>query len=1372
LIVNNIQTNVKKVSFKGMEQVKTQTGNQAFDFYLPYDKDNYTASIEFVQLKKVGTDFVADPTYTIEPKPLIDGKITVNPSRIAPEGQPFAYRFKLTDKTGQVTYHTDSGLRTENTEKNPDKAKYVVVLRDRAPVTNPGSQIIHLLPDSHNPGWEFDKNGNIVKNQVALDKALNAKRNHFNQYGGNIAGIIQDIPRMAENGYDFVLSTPIFGGDERSSHGYWTTNPFQMTQKNGTLDEFKTLNVELFKKGMSLIADGAFVNEGMEGYRLKHVQKWGKESPYYNNFRIVGNPTISNLPNVDINTPEGKEIFSHIKLHIVNGNSKYTSIPNSFEQTKQQRDGKQLTYVQIYDDRMISEAQRNELKNGKLITKYEKFTPDNHYDVNTNIHSTLLIPFEVPEDEISDFEKRIKDNKGLYSENKQAFLQTVLSFKNFNIDKQANGFETWDGNVDIAKLRYNYTMADEQKMTLLGLSKEEKKEVQQGAYQNQDHIQKVGTYWTKLTKDALIEHSVKEFKNAKEANGYKAVLQGNKNLPTSSQEAMTDAVISNVMTNNYNIPQLETTSKVKDRLTEDLMNLPLESIGFSPDVTAVLGSPFISKKAFAKEDVEKTRYEFFKEKNYTKIPDKYSAIYSDVDDFYTNADKSLVEFASDVISQADTEGKLINKKTNELTDSGKLILPLIANDILKFAMVKSLAPNVKVESKNGKLVYDEKALRTVNLKNLGGVGISAKSPADEAKQTLALMKKGMTKISDSDKKLLSENIKSRFQGVKEADIKMAYVLVDRTASGLNWRTDATKDTAPIGEVRDGLANLGTVMDEAIDFWKGFANAVKKENPNSYIIAEMTNILGTPDDPDALMALTGNKSGRYENAMGLENAFAHETGVSGLSNYNFFFSSLTDLVSTRSDTGKSENIQIGWKKGSFTGQDDWGAPNKNKGFLFNYSQDGVKTSHNFATNHDKPRLLSILALDNKLFHGYLGPEDKPAERLESQQKLDAEADKYTPDIRKAGLTPSYKAIAMAQAIHESMKKANINKSDEEKLKKAVIDLAQGEFQGKKFNADAFGVSPIDFAIKDVILQAETKHNLSLSKDQKEQLFNKTFETIMQPAMDKMLVIDKIMTILPGRNTSFSGDEYGATGYESPCKNLYAQNRNVAHREWINDPSKQFINDYYTTKKVTNNIRKQEGLSALSKGETVVLNPSDGEVLAMFRYDQVSELICIAHSKNVKKDEKDPSKFSINPSAKAEIDRINLAPEENENDKGTVVAGLAGGLALGTYFVNALVKEDKNIFGVCQEENGNYTLRNFAKETDYTEYVKNAKTNATEAIKTAKFTNINLTDNVMVLKKVAAKTAKLAFGSNQNQNHIKIQAYLNSKNYLNTNQKNAI
>lgn len=1473
IITNNTKSDLKKISFKGMEPARTSTGREAFDFFLPYDTEKYTkAEVELVPLKMEGTKFAVDKDCTPVTVSLDqNGKATVNPARVAVGNQAFAYRFKLTDTTGKSTYHTDSGIRTEA----KDTANYAVVLRNRTKVTNPAGTIIHLMPDNHNVGWSFDSTGKLVEDPATRARALGAKRNHFSTYGGNIAGIVQDIPRMHEMGYDLVLATPLFGGDEVSNHGYWTTNPFQMTKKNGTFEDFIGLNVELHKKGMALIADGAFVNEGMEGYRFKHIQKWGvKRSPYVYNFRMTGSPTIKNLPGVDPKSAEGKEIYSHIKIHVVNGNKKFTCSDNGIESTSQQRDPKKLTYVQLYDDRTLSAKQREQIQKGELIDpSLSEHTTGNHYDITNDNHSVILRKFEISEDEIPEFEKRMEDNKDLYSSNKLAFLQTALSFRNFNIDTHADNFEAWDGNADIAKLRYGYSMKDEENFALSGTSLEEKRKYQQGGYQNQDHIQKVAMFWTQSTKNGLVEHSARVLSQSKTgAAGYRAILDANRDGNTSvihpmSAEVMDDAVIANVLNGKYRIPELKTTSNVKDRLTEDLMNLPLESIEFSPDVTAVLGTPFVSKKAFTKEDVRKTRYEFYQDKEHLdRVPQEYAAVYAEADDFYAT---TLASFASDVVKKADTENKFVDPK-GELTDAGKLALPLIARDIMKFAVVKALAPDVKIENKNGRLVYDQKALGEVSLKNIAGSGISSNSPEDEAHKVVALMKKGVAGISDADKALLADSIKQRFEGIKESDLKMAYVQVDRTASGLNWRTDATKDTAPIGEVRDGWENFASVMDEAKEFWTGFADSIREVNPNAYIIGEMT-------DTKDLMGLTDGVSGAYDNNMELETNFVNDTGVSGLSNYSYFFSSVLGTLSTGTDSGKrGENLDKVKAKIQEGRLDGW---NVNKGFIFQYAQDGVKTSHNFAANHDKPRLLSIFALDNQLFHwnyaeaqvkeDYTKAEkaaadatkkldelkkdpsqkekiEKQTAELEKKTKerdtkqarfKNAQADykrlteKYTPGIVAAKLTPNCKAVAMAKAIDESMGKVIDGMADitdkegtKKKLTDAIKDLAQGEFKGKKFNPEAFGVSPIDFAIGDVLTQAKEKHGLKLTEDQEKKLNDQTFETLLQPALDKMLFVDKVFALLPGRNTSYSGDEYLATGYEAPCKNLYQQNRNVAHREWLNDPSKAYINKYYQEKKRINNFRRDKDLSALAKGETVVLRTPEQGVLAMFRYDKTSELICLAHSKNISSnDTKDLSENPVRQGYKIDgdhlakeytVDQIDLsgykseeipvlgedgkpkfdekgkpkfedktryAPqkEEGKDSDGTVIAGLAGGLALGTYFVDGIDTAAKTVYGVCKQvckeagkEVEKYVVKQFKDKAEYEKYLEAAKAGAEFEFTAAH--KIRLTNNVMVLKRAAEKAGKVAFHGNQKHdaNYIKIQSYINSKATLNTKQKAAI
>ena len=1361
MLVSGVDHNVKKVSFKGMENTRNEKGRDSIDFFLPYDDKKFQAYVDFVPVIKKGSEYSVDPhselqSYKIENRT----PIAINPSRIALDNQTFAYRFRLAPKDeagkeiagAKALYHTDSGLRAIKKD-SPEGERFTLVFRDRAKVTNPGGQIIHLMIDSHNPGVSM-KNNKEEKNKEAIKKAREGKRNHFNQYGGTVDGVIADIPRLKEMGYSFVLATPngLIGQDKRSSHGYWTSNPFQGPERG-----VKVLAKELYKEDIGLILDGAFVNEGMEGYRLQHIQKWGEKSPYINNFKIVDKMAIKNLPNVDPTTKEGKELYSHIKLNIVNANKKYSFNNSDISTEKNTRDSKQYTIVQIYDDRLLSNKQKEQVGNNVILDSYGEHTTGNHYEITNDNHSVLLREFVIPEDEVKDFEDRIAKNQNLYENDRQKFLKTVLDFKNYSIDTHANGFETWDGNADIAKLRYVYSAADEQNLSLKGITKEQKREIQSGAYQNQDHIQQVGAYWTKTVKNTLVEHTAKTFKQVQTgAPGYEEILKNsNGQLPERALEVMKNDdmkidVIQNVLKDKYDIPELNTTSNVKVRLAQDLINLPLETIGFAPDLTAVLGSPFISKKAFTKEDIGKSRYDFYQEQGYKEMPDRFSKMYNEADEFYMATDNSVVEFANEMIRKADTGHKLIDKE-NQLTPMGKLMLPLIAEDIHKFAVVKALAPQVKVESKDGELIFDEKALSKINLKSIGEEGISAGSPDEEAAETLKAMRHGLGRIPQNDQKILIKNIADRIEGLDENKLKMAYVVVDRTASGLNWRTDATKDNAPIGEVRDGIENFTSAMEESMAFWKGFADGIKEINPNSYIIAEMT-------DTDELMKQSGDITGKYKNNMALESAFVAATGVSGLSNYNYTYSTpLAIVAGIKSDAAGSDGTNIeGFKNNLIGNQPGW---HGNEGLFFGYPQDQVKTSHNFTANHDKPRLLSILALDNNLFHG--------------GDKSEGYVKEYTPNYFAEGKTPSYKALAMAKAIDHNLGKEayelGIAEDQKEALKIALHDLAEGSFLGTKFNPDAFGVAPIEVAINDVFKQAKyirqegaispnkekavkegkfVKYNLA--EDKENDLSGKTFEAILKPALDKMLMMDEILSVMPGRSTSYSGDEYGATGYETPSKNIYAQNRNVAHREWVKVEEgeegkiKDFLKDYYDKKQKINERRKynktDKSLSPLSNGETAMLSTGNANVMAMFRYNKLSELICLVHS----------------PEA-GSLSKIDLDKEE-KNQNGAIVAGLAGGLAVGTCFKDIKEKGDA-IFGVC-EEYGRKTLRKFSSMDEYKKYVPNQSGNFIESFELAK------RSTTTILKKIPFKGSH---GLGQNQNHIKIQAYLNSKQYLNTNNR---
>lgn len=1386
LLVNGVLQLNEKVNFKGSQKSKDAHGYETYEFFMPYDKEKYDVKLEIAPVVKENFNWFIDGKSKIEEfeiKP--DEKFVFDPSKTFLPSQDFGYRFKVLNKaTKEVTYHQDNGVRIGQykPEKEDKDVKFVIIHRDRIPGKMSGV-MGHALVDNFNPGYKME-NGKPVSVSGLRETMLDIQRNHFNLYGGNIAGIIAKIPYFQEMGIDRMLFTPF--GDDRSNHGYWTKNGYQQTDRVGTIEDYKQLVVESARKGISIVADGAYVNEGLEGMHFRHNLKWGDQSYCHNWIKNWGYQTVGILPNVDATTKEGKELFSHFKIKVINGDYKYTYAQDgSLIKTANKRDKTQRVFFQIYDDRLVSKEQ---LAKDEILKKSDILETDNHYDITNHNHSVIINAFPISEDELGDFYSRMDKNKEKCKNgsDQSDFLKSVLKFQHYQIGVKTPGnFNTWDGNVDVAKRNYTYTNKDEQDLTLKGATAAEKEAYKQATYQVRDDVQKLGGYWTRLNKYAIVEDFAKTLNHAADTKeGYSKLIFNNStdsNDPSNNlgkaKQVMSDEIIENVVNNKYHIPELKKTVSSQQLLLEKMMNYPLEAIEFSDDLTAVLGSPHLSKKSSNPDDILKTRNEIFQSNNYESIPKKYRDLYYEMDhEFYHGRFSSV---AHKIVEKANKDGNLglFNEK-GHLTEKGKLVFPLISDDVTKFLMIKSLAPHVSIENNQGKLKYDYAALRKVGLLSInGGKGISAHREEDEARKVFELLKEGISEISDKDKNILSENIKDRFKNVNTNALKMAYVVLDKTESGLNWRTDATKDTMEIDNIRNGTDAIAKEWEEkGIPVWDAFIKGIRKENPNSLVITEMTDL----HEGD----LFGNGSEKFLNDLDATTKFVQHTGATTISNYSVLYGSLQRIFLRDFENGDHcGDGQLNNIVTAMTGENTgW---TSNVGFLYNLPADGVKHSHNFVGNHDKPRLMHNLVLDMGVFYNH----------NDAKKTIKKLTEIYAPKVEgETGVKPDTKALAMAKAVGESLipmvddKEIGIVDADKQKtkeaLKAALQDLVSGKYKGKKFNPENFGVISLDSAIRDVITQAQHSHGLVLDTDPTKsdekfkKLTNKSFNLMTKEAREKSHIIDRLLVALPGDPTFYMGDQLLESGYETACKNINVKNRNILHWEWLEDKDKGFIKEFHEEKKNIWNIRKDKDLSALSNGDTNFLSPimngqNDDKVLAAFRYNDESNVIVLAHNKNVEKKNhiiKDPLTMSLEEREKIHgtdivldynqkppsIEKIDLSPKYSNNQKKDFLQkGLVGGLPEKTMFRDALDKTSQTVYGVCKEAE-KYVIKQFDNEETYRKYIEKP----TEGVAKA----IDLKKNVMILKKVA-------FRGRPNSNYIKIQAYLNSKTYLNEKERYA-
>ena len=160
---------------------------------------------------------------------------------------------------------------------------------------------------------------------------------------------------------------PLFTDDSLTAHAYWNKNCFQMANSLGNIINYSAFLRLMLAKGMNLVSDGSYVNEGLEGVHFQHILKWGEKSPYFNWFRISG------LKDSPLSLGVFGKNTEHVTHRLVNSPYKFIENDNgtiSIKSSHCEYDPKKPTYIQIYDNRLTN---AENLSNKELIKAYEKY---------------------------------------------------------------------------------------------------------------------------------------------------------------------------------------------------------------------------------------------------------------------------------------------------------------------------------------------------------------------------------------------------------------------------------------------------------------------------------------------------------------------------------------------------------------------------------------------------------------------------------------------------------------------------------------------------------------------------------------------------------------------------------------------------------------------------------------------------------------------------------------------------------------------------------------------------------------------------------------------------------------------------------------
>ncbi|MBO6086787.1 hypothetical protein J6P92_00370 [bacterium] len=1220
-----------KPSFEGYKPAKNNYGDKVYEFNYVYDDENYDCYLELYRVKqdKNGNYIVTgekDPYGNIKPlisnNALLEGstkfgirlekgkatRINLAADYNIASDQPFAYHYVLRykhDKNAAPIYKLDPGNKLIDAANSGRAHEVYNVVSGRASTVAKGGAMKLIVPDNYNVQWVYDDNNTIVKNPN-IEKARKTNKNFANKIGGSLAGIEKDVEEGNLDNFTRIITTPLFADDSLSAHGYWNKNCYQMAQSLGNINNYASLQRKMFAKGMNLVSDGAYVNEGLEGVHFQHVLHWGKKSPYFNWFKISG------LEDSPLSMGVFGKKTEHTTHRIVNSKYKFEEKDGIIKiKDNKQYNPKKPTYIQIYDDRLVDAKSLNDKE---LIRAYDKL-PESALDINNHNDTVVPYHFEInPETYKHNVELLNAYNKSQSSEAKKIKLysgegtRAVTQFEYFGLDgKHESGFETWDANPDIAKLSFVPSHYETQMLKNIEDTDKRikmKKLLARKHNETQDYAVSSAKYWTKKTNEILTLNIAQHLKgihgkNAEEINKEIEKLSNGKVLPRDLDVNKT--IVKNVLRGRYHLLGTDTSNIYDNAILQGLMNTPLDSIEVGDDIVSVLASPYMSKRAIKEDQIGVSRYDMYVDGN-QHVTREYANTYNDTDKLYKKEMSALAKEILDKINDSLPQDSKLHDASGNTTPYGKYVIPLLTAEIARFAVIKGVAPKTefKYNSANGEISYNYKEIKDTSLL---GMGIIADSPEDEAQSLINKLKHNIKKIDKKDKEALTKALTLSIKDTSWESFALADMIVGRTQAGLDWRIDATKDIADIESLRNGKTDFEYTWNQVIKFWTKFAKGVKEYHPDAYMAAEVT------DEEDIYDKGKGWNSGsRYSNKKEINKKLLNETGMTTTANYTYLSSAINQIFGKLFDYDGENSPDKGVVHGDTIYNQLVGGGN----FFGAEPLESLLYSYTFAGNHDKCRALEGYAVDMDMVYVDLTDFNKADYRRRAYKILNAVPYGKEPTesaVKQYDFTrTSNLAIAKCESIASGMGKAinEIGVSQERveylygMMLVSLSNLSKGIHKDKIFEADGFGTKDFDTAL-DIVLDEmyymeKDYPNKKITADERKKLKDKSFEFILDPAMSKYLGHIKFLAALTGNPTLYAGDELGSTGYETTTKNIYLQNRNIVRNDWA-DPKSSTYKDFIKRNKdyvdYQFNLRARKELKALNDGTPFMLDLQDAE-----------------------------------------------------------------------------------------------------------------------------------------------------------------------------------
>ncbi len=234
----------------------------------------------------------------------------------------FAYIFLLKTESDEEYYFSEEGL-TKDYDFVYGKYPFF-----QFPYLN-AADVVHTIP------WTRDavfyqiftdrfRRADSGKDGGYINQAWNAPVNYHSYTGGDLKGITEKLPYLADMGVNALYLTPVYKA--KSNHKYNIEDYLTVDPMFGTNDDLDGLLFRAHTLGMRVVTDAVFNHCGKEHPCFRDVMTRGRQSEYFDWFIIHGDfpreepcnydvfAHRSNMPKWNTGNPEVREYLKKIAL--------------------------------------------------------------------------------------------------------------------------------------------------------------------------------------------------------------------------------------------------------------------------------------------------------------------------------------------------------------------------------------------------------------------------------------------------------------------------------------------------------------------------------------------------------------------------------------------------------------------------------------------------------------------------------------------------------------------------------------------------------------------------------------------------------------------------------------------------------------------------------------------------------------------------------------------------------------------------------------------------------------------------------------------------------------------------------------------------